>query len=1393
MKKRIFTALISVMLVISMAIVLWMTASAAYVGDCNGDGSVNINDVLLLLKRVTDEQVDVNGLGDIDNSGDIDITDVLLLLKMVTSEQFVTATPTPSPQKYENLLEVTEETANIVYKTPWEISSIGMTTWSWGLPTENESVVSITDAAVGQYNGYDGKYAVDFDLDEAETQTASTGGYYLDVTMDGLEKGKTYTLFFMAKPDGISDLSDIIFEIQKEDNTCIGISNVIGTNKVLKAGEWTFCSITFVADPLPVGTHGTIDNDLSGFSAVKIIVYTRGAELEGDLYMDAFGLLEGSGYDESVYAGLEVPKIKTYLKATEETVTAINSVDVRTFAKENNYMAAGSWNGVGAPTNSVVMTDTVNKIVGEKSVKIFYSDTKAMPCKVMYPIAPGVLVPGETYTVQAYVKTKNVSASPSISVEFKKLSDNSDAAAVVQKSASMSKTQDWTLVSTTFTAPNDGVVTCVTISHWGITGTSWFDGLAVIRGESRIEDPEKIDWYEREVPNMVTPWYGDFARFTCNEGNNIVNYVERFNADSSTATGSLRNEGIGPFEALYCYVYGGRASVENVHASGRKVQAWIEGWGETRAYLLYIDTSVTDEFTGAVKELANYWTWAWSGPKSDADITGGKKLIWSGVQDWVNQTYPGFPVPESVSDALKYPDGTSALGYLDGYDRFSPNKAKLYDACAAKDLNGSWEAADAGGFVNSGATNTYGMVSLEYADGSKATPVGDMSFGKDAAAPIWLELQRLYIRQLLEWGADGFWIDNYLGWDNIRSNGMINKSFGEWSVWRFANEYLPSHTDVITRAVAEGATAALEAGGLTSASNYTNYEDFDVRDYLVRRYQDINGSACPKYSNGNYNLGASGWSNVAWQSDSVYAAYLAHKSLQQAVASIDLHRIIKEEAAALGLDPDSIAVTGNDFNYTSNGALYIDDLPTARDTSYIDRNGNLVTQTTNYKAYAINLGYSFLDVVHTENNGWLSLPVNSSATGSSIAPRARKTGEYNYMTSASSVKRASVWFYLRSYDTENMAKLLGFEALAANTTMNAGDKAGNGQIAGTESSTKYVNDAIGMLKDYYRGRENYAYVGVYYSVSSEFASLSPSGYKSIRGSNYISGVSGYASWAYALEEFNIPYACIQEGALAERLATYTEMKVLILPYIKNISEANVNAVKAWLDGDSTRRLILTGDEAKNELGNFAARDMSYQKYDTPILLALKNDANYSNQIVYSKNDPAVVLYNIHTSESYNSEMKKALAGVRTLLTDSKLALTGVNAPITILGTTNGINFGKKTATNETAETVNTVELSAFSKVYTAAHINRTTGRYYVDFVNYDIVKSTGAITASVGGTVSVKLPAHLADKTAAELCVLTYRDGASVTETTEFTVSGGTLTIKMPSFTFYSSLMITAK
>lgn len=156
-------------------------------------------------------------------------------------------------------------------------------------------------------------------------------------------------------------------------------------------------------------------------------------------------------------------------------------------------------------------------------------------------------------------------------------------------------------------------------------------------------------------------------------------------------------------------------------------------------------------------------------------------------------------------------------------------------------------------------------------------------------------------------------------------------------------------------------------------------------------------------------------------------------------------------------------------------------------------------------------------------------------------------------------------------------------------------------------------------------------------------------------------------------------------------------------------------------------------------------------------------------------------------------MKNALAGVRILLTDSKLALTGVNAPITILGTTSGTNFGKKTVTNETQANVNTVALSAFNKVYTVAHINRETGRFYVDFVNYNIVKSTGAITASGGGTVSIKLPAHLAGKTAEELSVLTYRDGADVKETTAFTVSGGTLTITMSGFTFYASLMITAK
>ncbi len=97
MKKQMCITIICFILSIFIIALGWMPAAADYIGDCNKDGSVNINDVLLLLKKVTDDSVNVNGLGDINSNGIIDITDVLALLKMISSESFITATPTKAP------------------------------------------------------------------------------------------------------------------------------------------------------------------------------------------------------------------------------------------------------------------------------------------------------------------------------------------------------------------------------------------------------------------------------------------------------------------------------------------------------------------------------------------------------------------------------------------------------------------------------------------------------------------------------------------------------------------------------------------------------------------------------------------------------------------------------------------------------------------------------------------------------------------------------------------------------------------------------------------------------------------------------------------------------------------------------------------------------------------------------------------------------------------------------------------------------------------------------------------------------------------------------------------------------------------------------------------------
>jgi len=80
------------------------SVSAQISGDFDGNGTVNINDVMVMLKGITDESVELPSSADMNADGSVDVTDALTLLKAVT-QQGITATPVESKDKWEESIK----------------------------------------------------------------------------------------------------------------------------------------------------------------------------------------------------------------------------------------------------------------------------------------------------------------------------------------------------------------------------------------------------------------------------------------------------------------------------------------------------------------------------------------------------------------------------------------------------------------------------------------------------------------------------------------------------------------------------------------------------------------------------------------------------------------------------------------------------------------------------------------------------------------------------------------------------------------------------------------------------------------------------------------------------------------------------------------------------------------------------------------------------------------------------------------------------------------------------------------------------------------------------------------------------------------------------------------
>ena len=475
------------------------------------------------------------------------------------------------------------------------------------------------------------------------------------------------------------------------------------------------------------------------------------------------------------------------------------------------------------------------------------------------------------------------------------------------------------------------------------------------------------------APHAALGWWDDWACFTCYD-----DIIEIVDMKGDTSGLIVAEEGRG----LWLREQGRQTAVainETSELFDIKTCAWLEAQGDSGNVIVGLHqnedgTFVIDETYGTSKMYSAVWTWAATGMHKNPQIN---YIAWAGVHSFVNneewakpyviENYPEFSIPT-------YPDGTPAQGYLEGGDHTTPHLAKLYDACAAKDINGDVvrydELANNSGGTGDGdglllLTDSYGNVYASDAFG----------VGKDASAPFWLEYAKNAIDYSVSVGADYIWFDNWCGWDNINRN-PVKKAFGDWSEYKF-RLFLAEHPEV----------------------GITDTENFSISAYLKEKAFELDPDIVPEEL--EIILQHSIWLDERWLDDPVWMAYLCFKSLENKAYNSTLYRYVKEAALKYNGDAESVAVCGNDFPFST------------------------------YSAYDGNT----IDMIQSEYANYYSWPVGFNFVGPT--PNGYSGAIFSLYCDMARSNQSSVWYYDETNSTE-LGLMYGYEALAYNCTITHG-------------------------------------------------------------------------------------------------------------------------------------------------------------------------------------------------------------------------------------------------------------------------------------------------------------------------------------------------------------------
>jgi hypothetical protein len=578
-----------------------------------------------------------------------------------------------------------------------------------------------------------------------------------------------------------------------------------------------------------------------------------------------------------------------------------------------------------------------------------------------------------------------------------------------------------------------------------------------------------------------------------------------------------------------------------IKARGARVIAWIEGFGDCMLYAVTLEKRPDGSFTllaenpPTARVMRNHWCWA------NREIPQGNTFRWVGLHNAVNDEdfiRPAFTREKRGLPVPIYPDGRTAVGWIEGAQY--PLNARVYDACGAKDINGSlhpaFEAPASVNEIDPATGRRKGPVEGLYpavpgkddvapVSGQTGEPVscGVISVHKDLSAPFWREYARVSVREMLRRGLDGVWCDNYSPWDNF-GYPPVQKAFGDWSVHRF-HEWLKGLPQSERRRLS-----------LAEADN------FDVRTYLKTKAAEFGAKDPARYDD-------PAWSDARWLDEPVWNAF---KAFRQRAAQEDLkafYDAIHAEARKAGR-PD-FCIGGNDI------PLY--GLGWTRD--------------------------GWLDMVNTElTPGW---HMGTGTRGIMLPPKGKMAVVYRAAREHQKGPFVAAWYYLNQSAEKyrrrpEIAKVLMAEAFASGAFLLC-DPA-NSTVAGTVQSHAWWNRFVQKNEQAFGRRVPMADVGILFSPDNQLARLAPGGFPDMDDQPPIFGHWG---WATAMIDAHIPYRVITDWKLdAKALAG---LRVFIVPDAECLNDRSVRVLEQWMRAGG--RIVATGaiGEREGPSGHFRRR------------------------------------------------------------------------------------------------------------------------------------------------------------------------------------------------------------